>query len=438
MTTTTNFYESLNELVTDTRFRTLTVTQNFENFMGANGINEAENMYTFGWLLDPRGSHGLKDTFLRELMINAWTMIHGQYGEGYKGFKGSKFYTGLSAVALQSSTFANAFIDRTVVRTHPGCDMVITDVATKTLIVVNNRYEEAACTKAHTAFSAAEYSYFENKLFITFSSEAQTVKGCQWMYMNNEWLINLCTSLIECPQYANQKVTATLRDFYQFLTGSQYGTNHEAIADYSASLISDYFTTIRDLRAYKAEKVANVALVDITPREYATVYNGKISEKEYGVLSLYWAYRNTFQTFFQLCDLEAVTHDVARMVEKKAYRFDRTFVRNGLRFTPCFEKLGGATSFFNTIFDVEAVMDMGKNLSMNLVVNKASWDRLSVGQRETIQKNFGFTGVVLSDRVIVWNSFYKQDWMKKDLGTEIVSVFEKVNTWLAGLAIKAA
>src|SRR4051812_47043864 len=100
MTTTTNFYESLNELVTDTRFRTLTVTQNFENFMGANGINEAENMYTFGWLLDPRGSHGLKDTFLRELMINAWTMIHGQNTEAYKAFKGSKFYTGLSAVAL--------------------------------------------------------------------------------------------------------------------------------------------------------------------------------------------------------------------------------------------------------------------------------------------------------------------------------------------------
>jgi hypothetical protein len=251
------------------------------------------------------------------------------------------------------------------------------------------------------------------------------------MYMNNEWLINLSTSLIECPQYANQKVAGTLRDFYQFLTGSQYGTNHAMIADCSASLISDYYSVIRDLRTYKAEKVSTVALVDISPREYATTYFGKISEQDYAVLSLFWAYKNTFKTFFELCDLEAVTHDVARMTEKKSYGFDRTFVRNGLRFTPTFQKFDG-------IFDVEAVMDMGKNLSLNLVINKASWDRLTTGQRETIQKNFGFSGVVLSDRVIVWNSFYHQDWMKKDIGTEIVNVFDKVSTWLGGLGIKAA
>ncbi len=435
---TTNFYESMNELVTDTRFRTLAVTQNFENFLGANGINEAENMYTFGWLLDPRGSHGLKDTFIREFMINAWTMVHGQYGDASQAFKGSKFYTGMNPVVLQSATFANAFIDRTMTRTLPGADLVITDVATKTLIVMNNRFEEAACVKAHAHFNSAEYSYFENKVFVTFSGVAQTVKDCQWMYMNNDWLINLCTGLIEAPQYANQKVTTTIRDFYQFLTGCQYGANHEAIAASSASLIADYYTVIRDLRAYKAEKVPTTALVDITPREYATVYAGKISEREYSILSLCWSYKNTFRTFFELCDLEAVTHDVARMIEKKPFRFDRTFVRNGLRFTPSFDKLGKEATFFNTIFDVEAVMDMGKNLSLNLVINKPSWDRLTVGQRETIQKNFGFTGCVLSDRVIVWNSFYKQDWMKKDMGTEIVSVFEKVNAWVAGLAIKAA
>jgi hypothetical protein len=436
--TTTNFYESLNELVTDTRFRTLAVTQNFESYLGTSGINEAENMYTFGWLLDPRGSHGLKDMFLRELMISAWSMIHGQYGDAYKAFKGSKFYTGISPVALQSATFANAYIDRTMVKTWAGADMVITDVATKTLIVINNRYEEGICNKAHAHFTSGEYNYFENKLFISFSGEVQTVKGCQWMYMNNEWLINLCTSVIECPQYANQKVTATLRDFYQFLTGCQYGTNHEAIAEYSATLMGDYYGILKDLRTYKAEKISNIALVDITPREYATQYAGKISEKEYSVLSLFWAYKNTFKTFFQLCDLEGVTHDVCRMVEKKQYRIDRTFVRNGLRFTPSFTKYGAETSFFNSIFDVEAVMDMGKNLSLNLVINKGSWDRLTVGQRETIQKNFGTTGVVLADRVIVWNAFYKQDWMKKDLGTEIVNVFEKVNTWISGLGIKAA
>lgn len=436
--TTTNFYESLNELVTDTRFRTLAVTQNFESYFGANGINEAENMYTFGWLLDPRGSHGLKDTFLREFMINAWTMIHGQYGDAYKTFKGTKFYTGMNPVALEASTFANAHIDRTLVKTHAGADMVITDVASKTMIVVNNRYEDVACTKAYTHFTTSEYNYFENKIFVTFSGEAQTIKGCQWMYMNNEWLINLCTGMIASPQYANQKVTATLRDFYQFLTGCQYGTNHDAIAEASATLIADYYGLIRDLRSYKAEKVSGTALVDITPREYATKYAASVSEREYSVLSLFWAYQNTFRTFFQLCDLEAVTHDVARMVEKKPYRFDRTFVRSGLRFTPSFGSYGTNAMAFSAIFDVEAVMDMGKNLSLNLVINKSSWDRLTAGQRETIQKNFGFTGQVLSDRVIVWNSFYRQDWMKKDLGTEIVNVFDKVNTWFASLGIKAA
>jgi hypothetical protein len=429
--TKTNFHEGLSELVTDTRFRTLAVTQNFENFLGATGIHEAHNMYTFGWLLDPRGSHGLQDTFLREFMMNAWTMIHGQNGEAYKSFKGTKFYSGMNAVALQATTFANAHIDRGMTKTYAAADMVITDIATKTLIIVNNRYEEASCKKAWDYFTSAEYNYFENKLFVTFSGETQTIAGCQWMYMNNEWLINLSTSLIECPQYANQKVAGTLRDFYQFLTGSQYGTNHAMIADCSASLISDYYSVIRDLRTYKAEKVSTVALVDISPREYATTYFGKISEQDYAVLSLFWAYKNTFKTFFELCDLEAVTHDVARMTEKKSYGFDRTFVRNGLRFTPTFQKFDG-------IFDVEAVMDMGKNLSLNLVINKASWDRLTTGQRETIQKNFGFSGVVLSDRVIVWNSFYHQDWMKKDIGTEIVNVFDKVSTWLGGLGIKAA
>jgi hypothetical protein len=436
--TKTNFHESLNEFVTDTRFRTLAVTQNFESYLGAHGINEAENMFTFGWLLDPRGSHGLKDTFFRELLINAWTMIHGHYGEAYKALKTSRYYMGMSPVWMQAQSFENAYLDRSMVKTYTAADMVMTDVANSTLVVINNRFDAVACEKAWTHFNSAEYASFENKLFITFSSEAQTVSGCKWMYMGNDWLINLCTGLIEAPQYANLRVTATLRDFYQFLTGCQYGTNHEMIADSSAGLISDYFTTIRDLKAYKAEKIADRALVDITPREYATMYQGKISEKEYTVLSLYWAYRNTFQTFFQLCDLEAVTHDVTRLIEKKPYRFDRTFVRNGLRFSPSFEKFGAETSFFNTIFDVEAVVDHGKNLSLNLVINKSSWDRLTVGQRETIQKNFGHTGIVLSDRVIVWNAFYNQDWMKKDLGTEIASVFEKVNSWFAVLSVKVA
>lgn len=433
----TNFFEALNEFVTDVRFRTLAVTQNFESYLGAHGMNEAENMHTFGWLLDPRGSHGLRDTYLREFMLNAWTMIHGQYGKTSVALKESRYYTGLSPVALQSRSFASAHIDRTYGKTHKGCDMVITDIDSKTMIVINNRYEEAVCKDLYSHFASAPYAHFEHKLFVTFSAEAQSING-QWMYMNNDWLIGLTEGLLASPQYANEKVTGTLREFYQFLTGCQYGTSHEALAEASAGLVADYYDVICDLRNFRAEKISTVALTDICPREYATSYIGKLSDSEYGILSLYWAYRNTFQTFFQLCDLEGVTRDVTRMIEKKPYRFDRSFVRNGLRFTPSFERMGSEMSFFNTIFDLEAVVDHGKNLSMNLVVNKSSWDRLTASQRETIQKNFGWTGVVLSDRVIVWNAFYRQDWMKKDLGSEIVSVFERVNSWASSLGIKAA
>ncbi len=97
--------------------------------------------------------------------------------------------------------------------------------------------------------------FFDNKLFLSLDTEAGAQKDGHWMYMNNEWIINLCSDMIECPQYSNQKISSYLKDFYQFLTGTQFGTNHEAFADCSASLISDYYETIRELRSYKADAV---------------------------------------------------------------------------------------------------------------------------------------------------------------------------------------
>lgn len=436
--TKTNFYESLNELVTDSRFRSLAVTQNFETFLSGTGIHEAENMHTFSWLLQPKGSHGLQDIFLKELLTTAWTMIHGQYGENYKSYRTSKFYNGLSPITFQQTSFYNAFIDREFASEMPGADMVITDVASKMIVVLNNRFEKANCEKIKAHFNSTEFNFFEHKLFLTFDQGVQSEKDCGWMYMSNEWIINLCEDLIESPQYSNMKITGYLNDFYQFLTGSQYGTTHSKIADYSASIVSDFYEVIREYRTMKAEKIPSIQLIDINPREYASRYMGKLSEKEYELVSLYWSYRNTFNTFFDLCDLESVTRDLAKTIEKKSYHFDRTFIRNGLVFTPAFDKVKSDRSFMNRIFDVEMVMDMNKNLSLSLVINKESWDRLSATQRETIQKDFKFTAGLLKDRVIVWDAFYKQDWKNKDLCNEVVSLFEKVDSYLAFIGIRAA
>ncbi len=434
----TNFYESLNELVTDSRFRSLAVTQNFESFLSGYGINEAENMHTFSWLLQPKGSHGLQDMFFKELLTSAWTMIHGQYGDNYRSYKTSKFYTSLSPIMFQHTTFSNTFVDREYVKSIVGADMVITDVASRVMVVINNRFDKGNCDKVHAEMCSDKYRFFENKLFITFDTEVQSVKDGPWMYMNNEWIINLCSNIIDCPQYSNQKITSYLKDFYQFLTGTQYGTNHDVIAENSATLMSDYYEVLREFRNYKLEKVPTVTLIDINPREYAATYLGKVSEKETGILSLYWSYRNTFNTFFELSDLESVTRDLEKLIEKKSYRFDRSFIRNGLCFTPCFGKVKTDRTFMNTIFDVEMVMDLNKNLGMSLVINKDSWDRLTVVQRETIQKDFGFTGSLLKDRVVVWNTSYKQDWKNKDLCKEIVALFDKVDSYLAFIGIRAA
>jgi len=434
--TTTNFYESLNEFVADSRFRSLAVTQNFETFLNCHGINEAENMHTLNWLLNPKGSHGLQDLFLKELLTTSWSRIHGQTATNMN--RSVSFCSRLSPVMLQNKSFCNAFIDREMSKEIVGADIVITDIESKVMVIINNKYNKTTSDKVVSCFSADKYNYFENKLFLSFDGEVQSVKDSPFIYMSNEWLINLCANVIECPQHSNLKVNGYLRDLYQFLTGSQYGVSHQHIAEQSATLVSDYHTVISELRMLKAEKISNVALIDINPRDYASLYLGKISETEYGILSLFWAHRNTFNTFFQLAELEAVTKDLDKMVEGKLYKFDRTFIRNGLCFTPCFDKIKDNKSFVNTIFDVEMVVDMNNNLSLGLIVNKGSWDRLAHVQRESIQKNFDFTTVILDDRVMVWNHFYKQDWRNQDLCKEIISVFEKVDLYLGKIGIRVA
>lgn len=434
--TMTNFYDSINEFVSDSRFRSLAVTQNFETFFNAQGLNEAENMYTFSWFLNPKGSHGMQDLFFKELLTTTWSNIHGQISANKKSTKGMNFYSQLSPVVLQQKSFCNAFVDREISKEVAGADVVITDIDSKIMVVINNKYNQTNSEKIVSYFSADKYKYFENKIFVTCDSAIQTVKESTFIYMNNEWLINLCSNIIDCPQYSNLKVQGYMKDFYQFLTGSQYGVSHQPIAEYSATLVSDYFTVISELKNFKAEKISNIALIDINPRDYAS-YMGKISEKEYGILSLYWSYKNTFNTFFQLAELEAVTKDLSKVVEKKSFNFQSSFIRNGLCFTPSFDSIKGSKTFMNTIFDVQMINDANKNLSLSLVVNKGSWDKLSYAQRETIQKNFDFSNVLLNDKVIVWNSFYKQGWKNTEICKEIVSAFEKIETNLGKIGFSS-
>lgn len=431
---TFNFHDSLNQLVTDSRFRSLAVTQNFENFLNTSGINESENMYTLSWLLTPNGSHGLNDIFIKELMTYAWTNVN----EKYDYFKASTYFNNfskLSPVTFQHTSYTQAFINRDYTKTHPCADMVITDFNSKTMLVINNKYNNGTCDKAVTYFTSDKYNYFENKAFISF--DASSTKDSKWIYMNNEWLINLCTNLIDCPQYNNSKISYFLKDYYQFLTGSQYGVSHNYISECTASLMSDYYEVFNSLRTFKAEKVNDVAVYDITPTDYATLYFGKFSEKEYGVLSLCWTYRNTFNTFFNVANLENVKRSLETKIEKMPYSFESTFVRNGLRFTPSFEKVRSDKFFMNSLFSVEMIQDNNKNLCMNMVVNKSSWDKLNTVQRTAFQKEFGFTNV-LKDQMVVWNKFYGQTFKHDELCQEIHNVFGKIETYLSNLTFKVA
>lgn len=431
---TFNFYDSLNQLVTDSRFRSLAVTQNFENFLNTSGINESENMHTLSWLLTPNGSHGLNDVFMKELMTYAWTIVNGKYDY----FKASTYFNNfskLSPVTFQQTTYTQAFINRDYSKNYPCADMVITDVNSKTMLVINNKYNNGNCDKAVSYFTSDKYNYFENKAFISF--DASSTKDSKWIHMNNEWLINLCTNLIDCPQYNNAKISYFLKDYYQFLTGCQYGVSHNYMSECTASLMSDYYEVFNALKTFKAEKVSDVAVYDITPTDYATLYFGKFSEKEYGVLSLCWAYRNTFNTFFNVTNLENVKRSLETKIEKMPYSFESTFVRNGLRFTPCFEKVRSDKFFMNSLFSVEMIQDNNKNLCMNMVVNKTSWDKLNTVQRMAFQKEFGFT-TVLKDQMVVWNKFYGQTFKHDELCQEINNVFGKIETYLSNISFKVA
>lgn len=228
------------------------------------------------------------------------------------------------------------------------------------MVDINNKYNKVNRDKAVAYFTADTFNFFENKIFVTFDGQIQANKDSSWMYMSNEWIINLCANIIDCPQYSNQKVTSYLKDFYQFLTGSQYGTSHNYIAESSAGIISDYYEVITQLKTFKAEKVKDVALFDITPIDYASIYNGKISEKEYSVIALCWAYKNTFNTFFQLAALELVTRNLEDITTKKTYSVDSTFIRNGLRFNAFYGEVRSDKAFMNSLFSFEMIQDLNK------------------------------------------------------------------------------
>lgn len=438
MSNNKNFYDGLNELVTDVRFRNLALTQNFEHLFNRNGINETETMSFFGWMLNPRGSHGFRDTFFREMITTTWSMIHGQQGEQYKTLRSGHFYAHLSPIAIERRSFENIYVDVEASRECTGADIVITDVDSRTMVVINNRYDEKICQAAYKHYSADQYKHFENRIFISYDSAILGSKDTQWCYTGNGWMIDLCARLLETTSIAQGRSATYLQDFYQFLTGAPYGVSEKSMAEDVATLVADYYTTLTDYRNLRAEKISGVSLVDITPREYATKYEGQLSETEYSAISLYWSHRNTFNTFFQVAELESVTRNLEKSVEGKAYRFDRTFIRGGLCFTPAFSKVRTERAFMNDVFDVELVQDGNKNLSLSMVVNKDSWDRLTQVQRTTLQKKFGFESVLFSERVVVWNRFYGNTWQNKDLCSDISEVFVKIDDYLANIGIKAA
>lgn len=433
-----NFYESLNELVTDSRFRGFHVSQKFENFYDASGINESETMQAFSWFLNPNGSHGFKDLFFKELLTTSWGMIHGQYRTDLEKMKEINFYKNISPLFIEKTSFNNTFIDRDIKSKYVACDFVMTDINSKTMVVMNNRSNKVECEKAYTYFNGSEFSFFENKLFISCDSEVQSLTNTKWMYLNNEWLINLCSTLIENSRGTTTTVTSYLNDYYQFLTGSKYVGVENNNNDYPATIVSNFYTTLIDLKNFKAEKITNTALIDINPREYASMYMGKVSEKEFEVLSLYWSHRNTFNTLFQLVELEGVTKDMDKIIENKTYICDRTFIRDGLCFSPVFKKTALETELMNNVFDVELIQDTNKNLVMSLVVNKIYWDKMTAVQKSTIQKNFNFEGAILKDKISVWNKFYGADWKNKDLTKEVVGLFDKVESYFSKIQIRVA
>lgn len=435
---TTNFYESLNELVTDSRFRGFSVSQNFENFFNEFGINESESMQAFSWFMNPNGSHGFRDVFFKELLTTSWGMIHGQYSTEFKKLKDIHFYKNVTPLFTQKYSFMNTFVDRDIKKNFNACDFVMTDIGSKTLVVINNRCSKTDCEKAYAYFNGGEYSFFENKLFISFDSEIQSFGDSNWMYMNNEWLVNLCSTLIDSHRTTDARTSSYLQDYYQFLTGKNYGVVDNKITECTSTLVSNFYTTLVELKNFKAEKISTTPLININPREYASMYLGKISEKEYEVLSLYWSHRTTFNTLFNLVDLQGVTKDMDKAIEGKSYYCDRNFIRNGLCFSAVFKKTAVERDYMNNIFDVEVVQDSKKNLVMSLVVNKLNWDKMTAVQKTAIQKNFDFNGTILKDKIAVWNKFYGADWKNKDLTKEVVSLFDKVETYLGKIQIRVA
>jgi hypothetical protein len=430
-----NLLASLNDLVTDTRFRKLAITQNFESIMNEYGINESENATVLSWLLNPKGSHGLQDLFLKEMMTAAWSMIASSTRPEYKVFKTWSFFNQISPLSIQEGSYREAHLDREVKREYRGADMVITDDSQKIMIVLNNRFDKADCDKAYKHFSGKEYACFENKIFISLDAEVQTLETSTWMYMNNEWIINLCTTILE--QGTEKKAIRYVADLYQLLTGSAYGEAAQEVREACATLVAAYSQTLVDLKNYKSERVPGKALITVNPREYAVATQGKGSKMDQEILSLYWTYRNTFNTFFQMVEMEGVTRLLDKAVEKKSYAFERTLTRNGLSYSPKFSHLGFQQEIMNQIFDVELTQDWNKNYCLNVVVNKVAWDKLTVSQRDVIQKNLDWTGTISQDRTTVWSKYYKAE-QKGDFSKEISGWFERIEGYVKTTFVKAA
>jgi hypothetical protein len=428
-----SFIDSLNELVTDARFRQLTLTQNFEGFFNEFGINESENAHVLSWFLNPHGSHGLQDIFFKEMLTTAWTTVHARQGAQLRETELSAFYARVSPLFIQQTSFMTAFIDREVKAQYRAADMVITDQGSRMLVVVNNRFDQAECERAYRYFSGPEFRAFEHKIFISFDRSVEAAGVKEWMHMGTEWMVELCATLIEGQRGMTSTARTYLMDLYAFLTGTCYGRTQERSAEFSASLVAGYYQTLVNLRDYRCEKHPTRTIVSLRPYEVATLAAGTLSETELQIVSLYWAHRNTFNTFFGIVELEAVAREIVGMTEKRDYRIDRAFVRGGLR-------LGhtSAQEIQGRIFDVELVQDWNKNLGLRLMVNKEQWERLTIRQREVVMKNLSWNGVALSERTNVWAKHYRQDWKGTELAKEVVALFDRVESLMSNAFTRVA
>jgi hypothetical protein len=427
-----SFRSRLSTLVTDERFKNIITTRNLESYYDVNGVNEAQNVYTLCWFLNPKGSHGLGDIFAREFVRHSWSTIHCNNLDTYNHLKAIPFYRDQDALKIENMNMGTCLIERTYQKDFPAVNFVMTDINTRMMIVVNNFYQASDCQDAYNYFSSDKFNYFTNKIFITFDRIAAELSNQNWLYLDNSWIINLTSHLINCPQFNNERVNGQLKEFFHFLTGTPYGMSHDYFAETYSGLVRDYYDTIVELRNYRPEGVSDKALVDISPITLATQYMKNIPAGDIEILNLFWANRSTFKTFFQIADYESVTKSVYKYVEKKNYTIDCQYTRNGLVFIPALN------SNLDRLFMIETIWDMNDRLCLNLVINKSVWDRIPVAQRKVLSQKFNINADILRDRFIVNSLYFKNEWKSKDIGQEVINLCDKIHLTLQSLVIRAA